>query len=529
MGFPTDTLVTRIKANRVNLFLAALGFTPLLWTFFVLSWRRPAYQFFPLALVAAGLLTWRAVKRTSTTVAAGNLGITRLLALATGVVCLLGNILWSPWLGYIAFLLGLAAAMWALGGKPLLKVFTPAGLMLLTILPPPLGWDQTLILWLRSVAVDASSALLDWLRVTHVQDGNTILLPGKTLLVNEACSGINSFILCNAFCLFWVLWQRRSSWWLLLAIPATSLFVVLGNLIRIAAGAAAYYYWQVDLLSGRLHEAFGLLLLLVYCGLVLSLDQLLVFLTQPARLPAVGEGETASPPVAKPFPGGLRSGPFFGFKFAGALLAVVGLGVFATHLFWGGRHGLAALPNLSSPRELKLSLPSSLAGWQRVNSSSGDLALIQTMGVKSVVWHFQREGIEALVAVDYPLPGFHDVKVCYILNGWRVLAEDKLALPQSREDLHAIKLTLEQSIRQAVVFHSVADERGVWLSAPQAAVNRFADTIAAPQTGYRIQLITGGYSPLSEAAEGAARELFFQARQTLVQQLVGQLRKTASK
>jgi exosortase len=529
MGYFGDILVTRIKTNRANLFLAALGFTPLLWTFFVLSWRRPAYQFFPLALVAAGLLAWRAVKHTGTAVAAGSLGITRLLALATGVVCLLGNIVWSPWLGFIAFLLGMAAALWGLGGKPLLKAFAPAGLMLLTILPPPLSWDQTLILWLRSVAVDTGSALLDWLQVTHVQDGNTILLPGKTLLVDEACSGINSFILCNAFCLFWVLWRRRPLGWLLPAFTATSLFVVLGNVIRITTGAAAYYYWRVDLLTGRPHEIFGLLLLLVYCGLVLSLDQLLVFLSPPPRSPAAGQGEKTSPPVAKLLPDGLRSGPVFGFKFAGALLAVMGLGVFAAHLFAGGSHGLAALPNFSSPRNLKLSLPPGIAGWQRVNSSSGDQTLVQTLGVQSVVWRFQREGNEAEVAVDYPLDGFHNVKMCYTDNGWRVLAEDKLALPQSREDLHAMKLTMEQSIHHAVVLHSVVDEHGDWLSAPQAMASRLANTIAAPKTGYRIQLIIGGYSPLSEAVEGTVQELFFQARQTLVQQLVDQLRKTAAK
>ena len=526
MDFSADTLVTRIRANRVALILAALGFTPLLWVFFVLSWGRPEYQFFPLALFAAGLLAWRSVK---TTVAAGNLGITRLLTLATGVVCLLANILWSPWLGYIAFFLGMAAALWGLGGKPLLKAFVPAGLMLLVILPPPLGWDQTLILWLRSVAVNTSSALLDWLRVTHVLEGNTLLLPGKTLLVEEACSGINSFILCNAFCLFWILWQRRTLGWLWLAMPATSLFVVLGNVIRITAGTAAYYYWQVNLLSGWPHEIFGLLLLLGYCGLVLSVDQLLVFLMQPSRSRSAVQGERSSPPVAKPFPDDFRSGPVFGFKFTGAFFAVVGLGVFAIHLFWGGSHALAALPNLSSTPDLKLSLPASLVGWQRINSSSGDLALIQTLGLHSLIWHFQREGITAAVAVDYPLDGFHNVVECYKNNGWRVRAEDELTLPPSREDLHAIKLTLEQSLRHAVVFHSVVNGNGAWLSAPRTLVNRFAHSTVISQTGYRIQLITGGYAPLSEATEGATQELFFQARQMLVPQLVAELRKTAAK
>ena len=207
----------------------------------------------------------------------------------------------------------------------------------------------------------------------------------------------------------------------------------------------------------------------------------------------------------------------------------MGLGFFAAHFFGGGRHGLAALPSLRFTRELKLSLPSSLAGWQRVNSTSGDLALAQTLGVHSIIWHFQRAGTEAEVAVDYPLDGFHNVKVCYVNNGWRVRAEDELTLPQSHEDLHANKLTMDQSIRCADVFYSVVDEHGDWLSTPQALASRLANTTAGPPTGYRVQLITGGYAPVSAADEAAAKELFFQARQTLVQQLVAQLQKTAAK
>ena len=454
--------------------------------------------------------------------------MTRCLALAAGVVCLSANVVWSPWLGYLAFLLTLVAVLWGLGGKSLVKAFVPAGLMLLTILPPPLGWDQIFTLWLRSLAVDTSSTLLDLLRITHAQDGNTLQLPGKTLLVAEACSGINSFILCNAFCLFWLLWQRRSLWWLCLALPATSLFVVLGNVIRITAGAAGYYFWQVNLLDGWQHEMFGLALLLGYCVLVLSLDQLLVFATQSSGSPGAVPGDKTVSLSAGTIRPECRSWPVLGFKFAGPLLAVLGLGMFSAHLVAGGRHGLAALPNLRSSPELNLSLPDHLAGWQRVNANSGDLSLVQTLGVHSIGWHFQREGITAVVSVDYPLDGFHNVKMCYINNGWQVMAEDELRNPQNQEDLHAIRLTLEQTLRHAVVLHSVMDERGVWLAPPKALATRFADS-TTPVKGYRIQLITGGYAPLSDDEAAAAQALFFQARQTLARQMVDQLRKTAAK
>ena len=62
---PTDNsslmLLARIKASRVSLGLAALGFAPLLGLFFIASWDRPAYQFFPLALAGAAALAWRAL------------------------------------------------------------------------------------------------------------------------------------------------------------------------------------------------------------------------------------------------------------------------------------------------------------------------------------------------------------------------------------------------------------------------------------------------------------------------------------
>jgi exosortase len=535
MDLSAESLRTRIKADWVNFVLAALGFAPLLWLFLAALWSHPTYQFFPLALVAAGMLAWRAVREMDQPVAAGGLWPARLLVLAAGVVYLTANILWSPWLCFIAFILVFMAVVHGLGGWPLMRALAPAGLMLLAILPPPFNWDQTLTFWLRSVAVGNSNALLDWLHVNHVQDGNTLLLPGKSLLVEEACSGINSFVLCNAACLFWVLWQRRPFAWLLLAMPATSLFVVLGNIIRITVGATGFYYWKLNLLSGWQHETFGLVLLLIYCGLIMSLDQFLVFLTKPIDAPAAAPAEQIAPPV-HPRLDAPGSGPAFGFKLGGAFLAVVGLGVFAAHIYSSRGQTLHSYMDSFTHlnrQELKLSLPTSLAGWQRINSDAGDKALVQTFGVHSLTWYFQRDGIEAVVAVDYPLDGFHNVKICYLGNGWQIAAEDEMFVPQSHEDLHAIKLTLEKSIHHAVVYHSVVDGRGNWLSAPAASAplkGRFANSSAAPiQTGYRVQLIVGGYSPLSSAAAAATQDLFFQARQTLVQQIAGQLGRNTAK
>ena len=105
-----------LKANRLNLLLATAGLAPLLWVFGNALWHRSAYQFFPLALVATGLLAGRAAREFSAHPVRGKSRMTTMLALAAGLVFLAGNVLWSPWLGIFAGLLVLIFFAWSLGG-----------------------------------------------------------------------------------------------------------------------------------------------------------------------------------------------------------------------------------------------------------------------------------------------------------------------------------------------------------------------------------------------------------------------------
>src|SRR5204862_2406378 len=113
---------------------------------------------------------------------------------------------WSPWLGSLAAMIGLVGVIWLLGGQKLLRCMSPALLLVLTIIPPPLALDTRFAEQLRVLAVNWSSHLLDLLGVTHSQSGNIIELPGQKLLVEEACSRINSVLVTMAGCLFYMLW-----------------------------------------------------------------------------------------------------------------------------------------------------------------------------------------------------------------------------------------------------------------------------------------------------------------------------------
>jgi exosortase len=526
MDIPADRLTSRIKANWLNLFLAVLAFAPLLWNFFILSWNRPAYQFFPMALVAAGMLAWRGAEQAGITAAPGNLVVTRLLMAVTAALCLTANLRWSPWLGFIAFLAGLVTVIWGLGGKVLLKALAPALLIMLAILPPPLGLDEKLTLWLRSVAVQVSCSLMDWMQIILVRDGNTVQLPGKALFVEEACSGINSFILCNVFCLFWFLWQRRPLWWLCVSLPAVSVFVVLGNILRITICAAVYNRWQIDLLEGWRHETFGLVLLLGYCALALSLDQFMVFLLYPADESIPGQAGQKTPAPTPFIAGERRSGPLLGFKFAGAILFFTVLGICGAQVLRHGRDALSPLPTIITMQELKLSLPANVAGWN-LESTAGNANLLQTTGVHTMNWLFRRGAMSAEVAVDYPFGGFHDVRLCYENNGWKVINEEYLKLPQTGEDLYTCKLILAQAISHAIDWHSDMDQHGNWISKQKVLDGGYRNL--SDLTSYRIQLIAGGYAPVMGAEENDAQDLFFAARALLAPQMIDQFRKDSGK
>ena len=66
----------------------------------------------------------------------------------------------------------------------------PAWLLLLLVVPPPLKIDYRLITWLQSFTSDSSSLVLEALGVNHMMQGNLLELPGRLLMVEQACSGI---------------------------------------------------------------------------------------------------------------------------------------------------------------------------------------------------------------------------------------------------------------------------------------------------------------------------------------------------
>lgn len=511
--------------------LIALGFAPLLLQFFTNIWRLPHYQFFPGAFAAAGFLAWSRLKEVARPLNPGTPWATLPVLLFSSAILTLAILLWSPWLGALAAVTCLTGVIWWLGGWTLMKRMIPALILILIIIPPPLGLDSKLTLFLRGVATTASSRLLDLLLVVHCVSGNVIELPGHKLLVDEACSGINSVLFILAFTLFYLLWHRRSFWCYLIFIPAALGFVVMGNVLRITLCTWVRFHNGMDLLTGWKHETIGLILVAMYIGLVMSLEHLLSGAPKSSwRTPTKTNSRTISPPVSGPVR--RRISPAWGWA-AGLFFGIMGLASGARYCDFF-QHDKKIVFHFTGPSALRegsrFNLPERIGTWTRLSPVGSATKELETRGVHSIIWSFQNpSNTIALVALDYPIWGYHDVTVCYKGNGWNITKRERMA----KDNQTPPRLEMEMSKdpeQYGALWVATINERGQWMEVDQVQ-RSFLDRIrfSAPQvlvgseeTSYRIQLLVTSASPLSPDEHESATRLFQESRAILVEQLLGQ-------
>jgi len=211
--------------------VAVIGLLPLVADLGQRLWGNEPYRFFPLAWVC-GMGVW--ASRYARTPASGKdhvmgVGVFTIVALLLGGFSLLR---WSPWSGGLAVLAMMGAASWARNGRGALRLLFPPLALIAISFPLPLGTDQALMLELKKVAVSVSSSLLDLLGIVHMRSGTVIELPTSQLLVEDACSGIQSFMAVVAFATLMFVLERRPWWhWVLLSIFA-AVVVIAANVVQ---------------------------------------------------------------------------------------------------------------------------------------------------------------------------------------------------------------------------------------------------------------------------------------------------------
>ena len=178
----------------------------------------------------------------------------------------------------------LAAAIAAIGGRPLLRSLMPAWAFLGLAVGLPLNVDQELISRLQAMTSRIGSLALDTLGIFHVMEGNVVRVSGREFGVEEACSGIYSLFSIIFCTLFFVFWARRPPVRAIVTMVAAACWVLAGNIVRVVAVVYLETRWGVDVSSGWRHDLLSLVVFGATLLLVASTDCLLDFWPALVRL-----------------------------------------------------------------------------------------------------------------------------------------------------------------------------------------------------------------------------------------------------
>jgi exosortase len=161
-----------------------------------------------------------------------------------------------------AFLLGLVGlTLWYAGWRQILAWWLPFVLMALTI-PLPESIIASLTGPLQQTAAKMGASMLSWRHIPVLLAGNVIRLPGHTLFVSEACSGLRSLTaLLSMAILVGALFLRYPVSRVLMVALSVGLAIVV-NGIRIFMTGFLVFFVDPKLGEGFMHLTEGYLLFL---------------------------------------------------------------------------------------------------------------------------------------------------------------------------------------------------------------------------------------------------------------------------
>ncbi len=441
---------------------------------------------------------------------------------------IIGIALHTGWFGGVSLLI-LITALLAAGGPKLFRAMIPSLLMLSLLIYPPLHLDGDLVLWLRHFAIWASGALLDVLGVPHFVFGNTIEIRGHKLLVEEACSGINSVFFIGAASLFYGLWRERPWLRIVSILGAAFSFVLLGNIIRIAMGAFLKNRFEIDILSGWKHETAGSIIFVAALALVWNFDRLLFEFFAP--FPARNEKATQAPKprqapsqpveirahIARAFPAKLLIGSAAVFAGVGMLHGALMLTEHGAPVMFAFRKFPTLRPSAT------FSMPDLLDGWiKSTNTQAGPLEReisVDGKPLHSRQWAYQKGRMILWLSLDYPYTDRHDLTICYKMNGWefdRSAEFDAANLPTAVLELNMMQKPLKNGYLTFTQF--LGDGR--WYSG--ALGRRFADRVGHGPV-YQLQAVVVRMDSLTDQEKLMVRTFFQEAKKQLSGQVAAQI------
>jgi exosortase len=161
------------------------------------------------------------------------------------------------------------------GVRALLGIWFP--LLYLAFMVPPPGWlIDSLTAPLKEFVSLIATDVLQLFGIPIVREGVTLQVAQYELLVEDACSGMNSLTGLIAISLFYIYLLRNASWrYSLFLVCLVIPIAIVANIIRIMVLVLLTYFFGDGVAQGFLHMTAGLFLFATALALVFAIDHLI--------------------------------------------------------------------------------------------------------------------------------------------------------------------------------------------------------------------------------------------------------------
>lgn len=250
-------------------------------------WSRESGAQGPIVLCTGGWLLWRQAddfRRLGAPGHAATTAIVLALGLAVYVFGQAYDFITLETLGL--YCVGLGMLYSKVGQRPILKNWFPFVYLAFAIPPPSYVLDRLTAPLKHLVTLVATSGL-QAAGLPLSRQGVTIFIAQYQLMVEDACSGMNSIVGLTAISLFYIYLLRGSS--LLYSIILVCMVIpiaIVANILRIVILVLLTYFFGDGVAQGFLHFAAGIFMFATALSLVFALDRMIMTLRLRMR-PAV--------------------------------------------------------------------------------------------------------------------------------------------------------------------------------------------------------------------------------------------------
>ena len=593
--------------------LAIVSQAAMLYLYAFRLWDEPHYHsvlFAIVATVAIAVLRWpygQAVQLQQSSTS-NVLLVLSLIAVALSILFV------QPWMSALSVMLIVTSFLARVPDKESTGSLWYASLPLYVFLYLPFGMDRNLVTSLQAYSAGYTSRLLDLFGVGHYMSGTVLEVPNlQKFGIEQACSGVQSFftlvlvavvysvfnrqvkapdkgiailsILAGIICLmartipkatagvdmppFWsgILFLLGISLMLYafigfrtaLLVMSAVFWAIFMNTIRILSIPIAMLYFEVDLSKGNNHMLLGYVSLTLGIVLILSTDQLIMFLFGPVEdanesgqfgrvlgkmwnnlIPfestnksSRGRRDVRSRQPVSP----MMQKILWGFAI---LMFLAGIWQFSDVLACRSR----AADNLSvqvfdgdvTVEFSESDVPKEIDNWTRVGFQTNVRNIGSDFGERSDVWQYRAPRSSATASLDQTFPGWHELTTCYTNTGWKIISREALStkealgLDKSADDTgdwDMIEVRMEKPTGEhGYLLFSHFDSFGQGLTVPRKwgtingfitrITNRLSHRIRATLIqgeAYQVQVFLESYNDFDDAIIAEARARYVKIRE----------------